>query len=500
MQKKSRDEILAQAASLLHAEQPLKALELLEPAIAQSWGQDAGFLYMASGAFHKLGLYSLGAAVLEHLISSYPENNFYKFYANLGICYRQMGLNDKSRRSNTLAVEYYKENYPDWESDPKRKAELGRLCSNLSSTYVNEGCPEEGEKYAKLASEHDGSPITRWNLSLILLEQGKWRKGFDLYRAGLETGKRERRNYTPFGQTPLLEDLNDLKPGQRLVVYTEQGLGDELMFGTCLPEFFQFCRRRNVDHILECNSKLESLFQSAFPGVAVYGTRGKEYGTGTPPWAAKGTHPPIDWCIPIGNLPYFFRASDDDFTRAVACGYVPYLSIKGERIQQLKDSLSEGKPVVGLAWTGGLLKTHALYRSIRLEMLAPVLELDARFVSLQYDDNHDEIEWVNKHYGSDILEFPERAHFETKDYYPYAELVEACDVVVTVCQSLAHLCGVMGKPCIVICPDKPAWRYCPAHQKYQVWYRDNLILRKQPGESWAPVIREVVKEVRRVIG
>jgi hypothetical protein len=161
------------------------------------------------------------------------------------------------------------------------------------------------------------------------------------------------------------------------VVYGEQGLGDEIMYASCLPDVMQDC---NV--IVECDPRLEGLFRRSFPQASVYGTRRKQ----AVAWPSKHT---FDANCAIGRLPMFYRPSP------TSCPGTAYLIADTERRVQwraLFDSLGP-KPKVGLCWTGGRRNTYAKERAVGLESLRPLIEsIEADWISLQYKDPTSEIE------------------------------------------------------------------------------------------------------------
>src|SRR5690606_3033410 len=112
---------------------------------------------------------------------------------------------------------------------------------NLGSMYVNEGCPEKGIPYLEKAVTlgkkrgriENGA---EWNLGLLYLEAGRFKEGFDIYRRGYGS-ERLSRNYSkdPAAEPKLLEP-DDTGAGKTLIVFGEQGIGDELMAATCIKQ------------------------------------------------------------------------------------------------------------------------------------------------------------------------------------------------------------------------------------------------------------------------
>ena len=64
----------------------------------------------------------------------------------------------------------------------------------------------------------------------------------------------------------------DGSPGKTVIVYGEQGIGDEIMFASLLPEMIRDCKQV----IFDCHKKLHRLFAASFPMIDIYPTREDE--------------------------------------------------------------------------------------------------------------------------------------------------------------------------------------------------------------------------------
>jgi hypothetical protein len=159
--------------------------------------------------------------------------------------------------------------------------------------------------------------------------------------------------------------------GKRLLVQAEQGLGDQIMFASCLPDVLANAQSM----VLECDPRLAKLFARSFPRAAVYRHRV----AGEPPWAHE---PAPDFRARCGDLPRMLRNRDADFP--VHAGYLladpARVAAWRERLSGLGSGLK-----VGISWRGGTPGTGQAMRSMPLEVLQPVLATEnAHFVSLQY--------------------------------------------------------------------------------------------------------------------
>jgi len=309
--------------------------------------------------------------------------------------------------------------------------------TNLVSTYVNEGEPAAGEMVARRAlALHPADPVLRWNLSLLLLEQGRWREGWEEYRHRFDTPVVAR----PPGVEGIarLEHPDQIGPGDLVLCHGEQGLGDEILFAGVLTEFVAAARARGGAVLLAANPRLAGLFSRSF---------------GLPTPAVTAARP--TWVAPIGDLPRFFRTSAADFPRRGA-----YLSVDPAAVAAMRATLrsrAAGRPLVGIAWRGGSAYTHAVHRTIPLGEWLPILRHDALFVSLAYHDAASEIAAVAAD-GVAIVDLP--GVTTADDYGRTCELVAALDLVITVPTSVLHAAGAVGTPCFVVMDQRAAWREC----------------------------------------
>lgn len=341
----------------------------------------------------------------------------------------------------------------------KKPAILALNLNNLSSFYSTTGNWKEGKKIASQALEIEpDNGKARGNLGINQLALREWKEGWVNYGAILGS---EYRKLTKYRNEP---EWNG-EPGKSVVVYGEQGLGDELSFASMIPDAMKVCSKV----IIDCDHRLTGLFKRSFKGAKVYGTRWEK----ELQWDEEDRSP--DYSISIGQLGKIFRNSDSDFTGD------PYLVPEQERHVMWSEYFkTKGKPVIGIAWSGGLSWTADRYRRWRLEELQPIFDaVDAHWVSLQYKDCKKEIEAFK---GAEIHDYP----FATlsKDYDDTAGLVSACDLVITMQTSVAHLSAAMGiETWTFVNGFAPQWRYGEADREDCIWY-DSMKLFRQKNGKW----------------
>ena len=266
-------------------------------------------------------------------------------------------------------------------------------------------------------------------------------------------------------------------------MYGEQGLGDEIMFASCVPELMARVGRC----VIECSPKLEKLFRRSFAPATVYG--GPQT-AGAPAWLPLA--PPIDRQIAMGSLPLHLRRTRAEFPRRSH-----YLQADPARIAHWKARLgrSGSRLHIGISWRGGTSQTHRDRRSFDLEQLLPLLRLPGmRFISLQYTDCRDELARLESSHGVTVDHWQEAI----ADYDETAALVSALDGVVSVQTALVHLAGALGRPVWAMVPAVPEWRYLHRGEELP-WYASLRVLRQPVAGDWTAVIERATGELRRAL-
>jgi hypothetical protein len=317
--------------------------------------------------------------------------------------------------------------------------------SNLSGTYINDGQPELAIEWAdealKLEPKH---PQARNHKALALLEMGRYEEGWAIYDARLDLPHFHRRPYT----CPMW----DGKPVKRLAIHGEQGLGDEILFLTCLKQL----RDRAEEVAIEVSPRLVPLMQNSFPDCQVFGSHEELIAAFQPDaYVAMGSLPGLCWPV--------------------------------QRNAYLKPSQVYPKQRVGISWKGGTLLTHQVLRNAPPELWKTFLELGC--TSLQYGDVADEAELIGIEHDAGSI----------ADLDRLAAMVKACDLVITVCNTTVHLAGALGVPCLVLVPAAPAWRYGLTGEK-MVWYESPVMVRQQEGEPWASVFERAKVKAKEMLG
>lgn len=327
----------------------------------------------------------------------------------------------------------------------------------------------------------------RHNYSMHLLRTGRLAEGWRMHRARLDRPGR-----MPPIDGPLW-DGGDLA-GRTIAVWSEQGIGDELMFGTCMPDLIA----RTGHVIWEVSSKIAPLCRRSFPQATVIarsdGVDGATTTAARFPWRAEaGT---IDVWTGSGLLPGFFRPDRESF--AGSGGYLKADPVRRQEAASWMAGLP--RPRVGFCWRSGHVTARrgltyappeALAAVARDGGIAPVL--------LQHGIVEQELAAFDQA-GVPIAAMPGLDLFD--DLEGTAGLVAELDLVISAGTSIAELAGALGVP---------VWRFGPQSdwtllgygvaEGYQPrarpWFGSMQVFLKPDAQAdWLPLFHEINTQFR----
>lgn len=327
------------------------------------------------------------------------------------------------------------------EHDPENISAI----KNMATAYLKVGRPDQVVKWCNRAlQKNPGDRTALYNRGLGYLFQREWRKGWRDFSQGLGLGQRVEKDYG----VPKW----DGKSEGTVMVYGEQGIGDEIMFSSCIPDL-----QKTNDVLIDTDSRLKALFHRSFN---------------------PSTEKP-DYQVAMGDLPQYYRNSGKDFPGT------PYLKPDPERVTQWRALLGEypGRKI-GLAWTGGLQVTGKRKRSFTAGTYAQLINDADTFVSLEY-------------LSPDLEGLPikhwDRATQKGVDLDETAALIASLDLVVTCCTTTVYIAGALGIPTYVLVPDKAYYRY---HLTGDFpWFKSVKLIRQSEGETWESVVSRIDDEI-----
>ncbi|MBI5275206.1 MAG: tetratricopeptide repeat protein [Burkholderiales bacterium] len=251
--------------------------------------------------------------------------------------------------------------------------------------------------------------------------------------------------------------LPSCRPGEwrgRILLWAEQGLGDEVLFAGLLP----LVPKDDVALTLSADRRLHPALRRSFPHIELVDRVGL---------AQRGVDTAFDAQAPIGDLGYLLGL-DEAAIRASRKAFL-YADPARRQQQLAADPVLRSGRLCGIAWRSTNASLGA-DKSLALLQLEPLLKTPGlRFVNLQYGPVHDEIEAVRDRLGIDIHQVPGLDPFD--DIEGLLALIDACDIVVTTSNVTAHLAGAIGKRAAVLVPaGKGRIWYWHAGEQHSLWY------------------------------
>ena len=317
----------------------------------------------------------------------------------------------------------------------------------------------------------------RSNLSILLLLSGDLKNGWCEYEYGKLSKKKDKRQITPLSYP--------LWAGQRLedkviLVQAEQGVGDEIMFASCIPDLINLKPKKIV---LECDSRLAPLFQRSFPEVVIL-----YRGDSQAKFQLQNTAD-IDFRVAAGDLPRFFRQDLTDFP-CTNSFLIPNTKLRKKWENRYKN-LGEGMKV-GLSWTGGANGSKKRLTAPTLEQLLPLLSLNAYFINLQYGDYTEELKKLEVFSGIHIYDWKDADSMHNLENH--AAQIAELDLVITFDNATAQMAGGIGKQTWVLVSSPPFWMYM-LERSDSPWYPSITLFRQVEDKGWEAIISTLEEDL-----
>ncbi|MBI1239807.1 MAG: tetratricopeptide repeat protein [Alphaproteobacteria bacterium] len=317
---------------------------------------------------------------------------------------------------------------------------FGRALHNIGFARSHQGDLEEAARYYEAAlpqaeSEHDRLEINH-ALAMCWVGLGDLKRGWPLYETRLHPRFRSSLLYGLRAPKWTGEDLT----GKTMLLVGEQGLGDEIMFASVIPDLLE--RLGPTGKLLIASDKrLSPLFARSFAGTTCgnhIDRRHNGKGLRLVPWATGNLAP--DVFAPFGSALPFLRTNLEAFRldRGFLVPDTARVASFRERIAALGPGLA-----LGVCWRSMMLTTERQKYYGALSYWAKALKQDGlKLINLQYGDCAAELKEARERYGLEIH------HFEDldlkNDLDGAAALSAACDLMVSAPTAAAALSAAVG--------------------------------------------------------
>jgi tetratricopeptide (TPR) repeat protein len=447
--------------------------------------------------------------ILEYALEINPS--YLPAINNLSEVYQQLGDHDRQLKNCLLAV----------NQDPKSALAF----NNLGTAFVDMGMFEEakhafqtcllldpssfeaGFNLAKIASregdnlhalqylekakiDYQGkssrqADLLDLQLGIEYLICGRLKEGWELYEKGFSSdipaslARAPRREF----MVPTWNGQN-LLPNEKLMVWREQGIGDEIRFATLLPEL----EKIGGQIIIECDHRLVDTFQRSFPTFYIRAS------PTNPECIISREESDYDFQIPIGSLPAYYMQSPTVFDRLG--GFLQPSVYQTEKFAR-RLSAFVGVKKIGICWRSHKLSATRNKNYTALEDWHEILSArNALFVNLQYGDCENELLDAEHKNGIKILRWDD---IDLKDDLDAVlGLMQNLDLVISPSTAVVPLAGAIGRKTIFV--GHPTWAMLGEKERYP-WFssvKPILVDKTLPVAAGLSEVKRVMDELLRI--
>jgi len=324
-----------------------------------------------------------------------------------------------------------------------------------------------------------GHPMAHMRYGTAMMVKGDYRAAWPHFGArwNMPDAAQDRRPFTlPFWQG------EHLPPGGKMLLFTEQGVGESLVLWSLMPELLA----RGITPVVETDPRMIPILRRSFPGVEIL----------------ERINPPQPRLLQsdlvvqatLFDLAAVFRQSPADCTGA--------LPLKADMSRaatiRAQYQADDPRPLIGIAWHSANVKLGAP-KSAALTNLAPLLTLPGyRFVDLQYGNRADDRDALKTKHGVDLLHDATIDQF--KDLDGFAAQVAALDMVISTSNTTAHMAAAVGKPTWLMLHKgiSPHW-YWTRDGATTPWYPTARLWRQQAANDWSGLAEIIAAELPKAL-
>lgn len=325
-----------------------------------------------------MGQFDAAIALLEPALAREPESP--ELQLTLGSAFREKGDGAQARAHYRCAL-------------AARPGYVPAL-ANLADMLCDEGAREEARTlYDQALKAEPKNAQIRLNRAFLHLLNTDLKDGWRDYAARVEIpGK------VPATEQRLAPWTGGSLKGKRLLVRSEQGIGDQIMFASLIPDLLARARAEGGSVILECEPRLVPLFARSFPGALVKpAVIRSEGGKAIAEYGWLKTAGGVNAAVLMGELPRYLRGSLDRFPAPHI-----FLTPDADEVSRWKNLF--GKNAVGICWRSGKLGGHRSLGFAPLEAWGRFLrQVERPIVSIQYDGTAEEIAALQSISGRRII-------------------------------------------------------------------------------------------------
>jgi len=396
--------------SLLQLNQPEAALGYLERARAMR-SKSPELAKSVGNALRGLARYEEAIACFNESISLRPK--FPEAFNDLGIAFTESGRLDDALAAFGKALELR----PDYQD-----AAWNRSLTNLALGRYDEGLPEYEIRWRK--PKAPGRPFVRPTWS---------------------------------GETIA---------GKTILVFAEQGLGDNIQFVRYLPAI----KALGATVLFEAPPPLRKLLEN-FQGIDRLVSK-EEVASGKLPFDVQ---------LPLLSAPLVLGTRVESIPRET-----PYLDVDPAVVAAWSERLKDVEGVrIAIHWQGSPKFPGDRHRSVKLQRFAPLARIPGvKLISVQKGPGRRQIAEVRGQF--DVLDFGDALDTQSGPFIDTAAILKNVDLMISADSAVIHLAGALGVPIWMVLPTAADWRWLRDRED-SPWYPTMRLFRQREAGAWDDV-------------
>jgi len=440
--------------------------------------------------FYNIKMYEQSAKIFQVALDVDP--NFIEVYSNMGAALNKAKKYDEAIKALETAIQKnpkhagaytnlgnvynklyeYKKAIKMHEKSIKLDPNGCNAYSNVATSYKQLGQTKKAiQNYKKAIELKPDFVNAHFDLATVYLSIQNFLDGFEQYEWRFKKDEMISHiiKYKQIYTKPRFDGTQDIKD-KKLLVHSEQGFGDSIMFARFVSSIKQ---RYGCEVILQCRDELKTLFENSIENVDYFYARGEE------------KTPDFDYQISMLSLPYLYKISE---SKQLDYGY-PYL--KAQDDEDLKITKAKGMIDIGICWSASVTGESYDGKVFDLKFLEPLIKHPKINVySLQVGVEKEDI----KKYGfeDDIIDLTDKL----TDFNKTASLVKQLDLTISSDTSVAHLVASLDLPVWVPLQKIPDWRWLNKGEKTP-WYNSAKLFRQKTARVWDGVFQSIFAKLSK---
>lgn len=382
--------------------------------------------------------------------------NYAEAMSNLGNALRNLGQFAESLECYQKAIAL-KPNYADAHN-------------NMGITYAEVGrFREAAAAYTECLKLRPNHVDAHMNRALTWLRDGDLARGWAEYE-----WRWKKRQVSP---RPLIQPYWNGFPlkGMRILLVTEQGLGDTMQFIRYAP----ILKAQGATVVFECPEKLLKILGRT-PGIDEVIPQGQPL-------------PDYDFHIPLLSIPGLVGTSLETIPADV-----PYIHPDPDLIEKWRREFAGVREFkVGINWQGNPKYAGDRHRSIPLKCYESLAKVPGvKLYSLQKNAGHEQLKEMGERIP--VVDLGPRLDESSNPFMDTAAVMKNLDLFITSDTAVAHLAGSLGVPIWMATSVAAGWQWMTGRED-SPWYPTMRMFRQTTLLEWDPVFERIARELTTLV-